>query len=113
MLVDNSQDFNLVKAVLALHPRKDEKMQGMTGLKVDKAEKGESCCFWVVKEGGVCEDFSVGKCLATLSESAVPEAVVEAEAEAVEADAVQAEAVEAEAVEAEAVQADAVQAEAQ
>ena len=64
-LKEGTQDYALVKAVLENHPQASTKLAGMTGIKVDKAEKGESHCFWVVK-GEASEDISIVKCLANL-----------------------------------------------
>jgi hypothetical protein len=73
-LVQNSQDFNLVKAVLELHPNAVEKMRDFQGLKVDKAPKGESHCFFVTRTDGSDEDFSIAKCLAALDSTPAPAA---------------------------------------
>jgi len=62
-LVQDSPDYNLVKAVLEYHPRALEKMAGLTGLKVDVAEKGDSRCIWIMKGDGKPEDISILKCL--------------------------------------------------
>jgi len=61
VIPESSPDYALVKAVLAFHPRFEEKVKGMTGLKVGKGE-GQSKCFWIVS-GEASDDFSVKKCL--------------------------------------------------
>ena len=65
-LKEGSQDYILVKAVLAHHPSADTKLENMTGIKVDKSDKGDSHCFWVLKKDAPAEDISVMKCLANL-----------------------------------------------
>jgi len=63
-----SQDYQLIHAVFQHHPNAATKLEGMTGIKVDKSEKGDSHCFWVVK-GDTCDDISVMKCLTQLETS--------------------------------------------
>merc|ERR1712054_759729 len=64
--------YKLVHAVLMLHPRAKDKMEGMTGIKVDRSEKGHKGKrgargrgFWIVK-GDKAEDCSIHKCINTL-----------------------------------------------
>ena len=64
-LKEGSQDYQLILAVLKHHPNAETKLTGMTAIKVDKSQKGDSHCFWVVK-GDTCDDISVMKCLAHL-----------------------------------------------
>merc|ERR1712224_374721 len=61
-------DYKLVHAVLMFHPRYEEKTKGMTDIKIDKSEQGDSRCFWVVK-GDSCEDFSANKCLNAIEQN--------------------------------------------
>jgi len=56
-------DFNLIKALLEYHPKGPEKSEGMIGIKVAKSPQADNRCFWMIKEGGVEEDFSAKKCL--------------------------------------------------
>eukprot|EP00747_Dinoflagellata_sp_TGD_P161600 gnl/TRDRNA2_/TRDRNA2_178216_c0_seq1.p1 gnl/TRDRNA2_/TRDRNA2_178216_c0~~gnl/TRDRNA2_/TRDRNA2_178216_c0_seq1.p1 ORF type:complete len:434 (+),score=146.63 gnl/TRDRNA2_/TRDRNA2_178216_c0_seq1:77-1378(+) len=56
-------DFKLMKGIIGYHPKGEEKSRGMTGIKVSKSQQGESRCFYMIKEGGVEEDFSAKKCL--------------------------------------------------
>jgi len=62
VLNQEGSDYKLVHAVLMFHPRYEEKVKGMTNIKIDKSEQGDSRCFWIVKEDS-CEDFSANKCL--------------------------------------------------
>merc|ERR1719471_525584 len=62
-LKPDGSDFKLIKALLEYHPRGLEKSKGLVGIKVGKSSKGESRCFYMVKEGGEEEDFSTIKCL--------------------------------------------------
>merc|ERR1712079_891350 len=45
------------------HPSGPEKSKGLVGIKVAKSIQGDSRCFFMIKEGGVIEDFSAKKCL--------------------------------------------------
>jgi len=58
-------DFKLLKALLAFHPKGEEKTKGMVGIMVDKAKKGEGSnrCFHMVLEDDSVEDISVMKCI--------------------------------------------------
>lgn len=56
-------DFKLIKALLEYHPKGPEKSEGMIGIKVAKSPQADNRCFWMIKEGGVEEDFSAKKCL--------------------------------------------------
>merc|ERR1719242_793118 len=62
-LKPDGSDFKLIKALLEYHPRGAEKSKGLAGIKVGKSSKGESRCFYMVKESGEEEDFSTIKCL--------------------------------------------------
>lgn len=62
-LKPDGSDFKLIKALLEYHPKGAEKSQGLIGLKVGKSEQGDNRCFYMLKEGGVEEDFSAKKCL--------------------------------------------------
>merc|ERR1719326_262782 len=72
VLIEGSPDTALVFAVFAHHPRADEKLKNVKGIKVDTSEhdaddKGKkSRCFHLMKEDGTTEDISVIKCLAEL-----------------------------------------------
>lgn len=65
------QDFALIKALLKFHPRGDEKMKDMKGIKVDVSEQGNNRCFWIIREGENAkpEDFSMIKIYAHLENS--------------------------------------------
>merc|ERR1712224_33325 len=56
-------DFKLIKGIIGYLPKGEEKSKGMVGLKVMKSPQGENRCFYMIKEGGVEEDFSAKKCL--------------------------------------------------
>merc|ERR1712217_120445 len=56
-------DFKLIKALLEYHPDGPGKSEGMIGMKVAKSPQADNRCFWMLKEGGVEEDFSAKKCL--------------------------------------------------
>eukprot|EP00933_Yihiella_yeosuensis_P011873 TRINITY_DN1196_c0_g1_i1.p1 TRINITY_DN1196_c0_g1~~TRINITY_DN1196_c0_g1_i1.p1 ORF type:complete len:395 (-),score=128.56 TRINITY_DN1196_c0_g1_i1:73-1257(-) len=62
-LKPDGSDFKLIKSLLEFHPKGAEKSQGLTGIKVAKSSQGDSRCFYMIKEGGVEEDFSAKKCL--------------------------------------------------
>jgi len=72
VLIEGSPDTALVYAVFAYHPRADEKLKSVKGIKVDTSEhdaddKGKkSRCFHLMKEDGTTEDISVIKCLSEL-----------------------------------------------
>merc|ERR1719440_1612643 len=72
VLIEGSPDTALVYAVFAHHPRADEKLKSVKGIKVDTSEhdadeKGKkSRCFHLMKEDGSTEDISVIKCLSEL-----------------------------------------------
>jgi hypothetical protein len=72
VLIEGSPDTALVFAVFAHHPRADEKLKSVKGIKVDTSEhdadeKGKkSRCFHLMKEDGTTEDISVIKCLSEL-----------------------------------------------
>merc|ERR1719238_565703 len=72
VLIEGSPDTALVYAVFAHHPRADEKLKNVKGIKVDTSEhdadeKGKkSRCFHLMKEDGSTEDISVIKCLSEL-----------------------------------------------
>jgi hypothetical protein len=46
---EGTPDYNLVVAVMSLHPNASNKMEGMSGIKVDLSPQGDSRCFYVVK----------------------------------------------------------------
>merc|ERR1712079_836701 len=62
-LKPDGSDFKLIKSLLEFHPTGPEKSKGLVGIKVAKSIQGESRCFFMIKEGGVEEDFSAKKCL--------------------------------------------------
>lgn len=62
-LKPDGSDFKLIKCLLEFHPKGKEKSEGLTGIKVAKSQQGDSRCFYMIKEGGVEEDFSAKKCL--------------------------------------------------
>merc|ERR1719240_1728613 len=72
VLIEGSPDTALVFAVFAHHPRADEKLKNVKGIKVDTSEhdadeKGKkSRCFHLMKEDGTTEDISVIKYLSEL-----------------------------------------------
>mmetsp|Transcript_135773 Transcript_135773/g.378356 ORF Transcript_135773/g.378356 Transcript_135773/m.378356 type:complete len:502 (-) Transcript_135773:124-1629(-) len=68
-LKTDGSDFKLIKALLAWHPRGEEKSKGLIGMKVQKSEYGDSRCFFMIKEGGVEEDFSAKKCLDAIEQN--------------------------------------------
>jgi hypothetical protein len=58
---------NLLAAVFRLHPNFEEKGVGLKTFAIGKhPEHPESKCFFVVKEDGSLEDFSISKCLQQL-----------------------------------------------
>jgi len=61
-------DFKLLKALIAFHPKGEEKMKGMVGLKVDKASKGDgqSRCFHIIRDDESVEDVSLVKCISAV-----------------------------------------------
>jgi len=62
-LKPDGSDFKLIKSLLEFHPSGTEKSKGLVGIKVAKSIQGDSRCFFMIKEGGVDEDFSAKKCL--------------------------------------------------
>lgn len=54
-------DFDLVSCLLDWHPRGPAKKEKMKGIKVDQSTHGGNRCFFVIKEDGACEDFSMVK----------------------------------------------------
>merc|ERR1712207_126503 len=62
-LKPGGSDFKLIKSLLEFHPTGPEKSKGLVGMKVAKSIQGDSRCFFMIKEGGVEEDFSAKKCL--------------------------------------------------
>merc|ERR1712060_630429 len=62
-LKPDGSDFKLIKSLLEFHPTGPEKSKGLVGIKVAKSIQGDSRCFFMIKEGGVEEDFSAKKCL--------------------------------------------------
>jgi len=56
-------DFQLIKRLLDFHPRGVEKSQGLVGIKVAKSQRGNTRCFYIIKEDRQVEDFSYLKCL--------------------------------------------------
>ncbi|CAE8621600.1 unnamed protein product, partial [Polarella glacialis] len=63
VLKPDGSDFKLIKCLLEFHPSGKEKFEGLVGIKVAKSSQGDSRCFYMMKEGGVEEDFSAKKCL--------------------------------------------------
>jgi len=63
-LKPEGSDYKLLKALLAFHPNGQEKLRGMIGMKVDKAQKGDgqSRCFHIIREDSI-EDVSMVKCI--------------------------------------------------
>merc|ERR1719271_1470401 len=61
-------DYKLIHALLLYHPRASEKMNGMTGIKIDVSSQGGNRCFWIMRSAGG-EDFSANKCLQALEEN--------------------------------------------
>merc|ERR1712050_341044 len=61
-LKTDGSDFKLVKALLEFHPTPG-KSKGMIGIKVAKAAKGDSRCFYMIRENSEEEDVSSKKCL--------------------------------------------------
>jgi hypothetical protein len=86
-------DFKLLVELLKFHPKGDEKSKGLKGMKVAKSTKGDNRCFWLIRENGEEEDFSVQKCLGALELNPPYEAPKEKPAAQAEAkkDAVRAE----------------------
>merc|ERR1712008_156897 len=62
-LKPDGSDFKLIKSLLEFHASGPEKSKGLVGIKVAKSIQGDSRCFFMIKEGGVEEDFSAKKCL--------------------------------------------------
>jgi len=66
-LIAGSPDTLLVRAILGHHPRAEEKLKGMKGIKVDQSgyetNGKKSRCFHLIKEDGTSEDISMVKCL--------------------------------------------------
>jgi len=75
-------DYKLLKALLAFHPKGEEKMKGMVGMKVDKATKGDgqSRCFHIIREDNSVEDVSMVKCINAVEQNP-PYVAVEKKAE--------------------------------
>lgn len=65
-LKNGGSDFNLIKSILEYHPAAPKKMANMKGIKVDESSFGGTRCFFVVREDGSSEDFSVTKALVAL-----------------------------------------------
>jgi hypothetical protein len=90
VLIEGSPDTALVYAVFAHHPRADEKLKSVKGIKVDTSshdadEKGKkSRCFHLMKEDGTFEDISVIKCLSELERKLNAGELAEAKAETAE-----------------------------
>merc|ERR1712079_522257 len=60
-LKPDGSDFKLIKSLLEFHPSGPEKSKGLVGIEVAKSIQGDSRCFFMIKEGGVIEDFSPKK----------------------------------------------------
>lgn len=59
----SASDEDIVRALLALHPKSDEKIGcGVTHFSVRSAEFG-SKCFWVNRSDGTTEKFSFATCI--------------------------------------------------
>jgi len=65
-LKTGSSEFKLIEALLKYHPKGEKKSKGLVGLKVGKPPKSETRCFFMIKDGGVQEDFSYMKCLSRI-----------------------------------------------
>jgi hypothetical protein len=70
-LKPDGSDYKLVHALLQHHPKGEQKMKDMVGIKVDKSfwtdtKQGENRCFFVVKADGTADDISAKKCLDAL-----------------------------------------------
>merc|ERR1719313_606293 len=70
-LVEGSPDTALIKAVIAYHPKGEEKTKGMVSLEVNtsghtSAQGKASRCFFMVKADGEKEDISMVKCFAEM-----------------------------------------------
>lgn len=59
-------DYNLILEILKYHPSAKKKMEKMTGIKVDESSFGGTRCFYVIRDGGESEDFSITKALQAL-----------------------------------------------
>jgi len=77
-LKPDAPDFMLVKAVISHHPRAEQKLKGMTGLKVDRHTQSDTRCFFVLFADQPADDISMVKCLAAIDQNPppVPEGVV-------------------------------------
>jgi len=65
-------DYNLVKELLVkYHPSGESKLRGETGIKVDMSGHAGTRCFWVVKEDGSAEDFSMSKIYSSIETQGV------------------------------------------
>ena len=60
-LAKDGDDYKLIVRLLEMHPRGKEKAEGMKGLKIDVSTQGGNRCFYVLKEDGKAEDFSMMK----------------------------------------------------
>jgi len=72
-MIEGSPDTGLVRAVMAHHPRAEEKMKDVKAIKVDVSAfeantpgGKKSRCFHLIKEDGTVEDISMIKCLGEL-----------------------------------------------
>jgi len=64
----------LLKELLVYHEKKDEKLKGLAGFTVDfHPTYKQTRCFFIVKEDGTKEDFSLHKCLNVLKEKLINE----------------------------------------
>jgi len=78
-ITTDSPAFNVIKALLAYHPRSSEKLHDLAHFKVamhtgpEGESKGKhdkpSKCLFVVRTNGEAEDFSVNKCVIELSKN--------------------------------------------
>jgi len=63
VLKKDGTDFKLVVALLQFHPKGAEKSKGLVDIKVAPSVQGTNRCFYMIREDGSEEDFSVKKCL--------------------------------------------------
>jgi len=60
-------DEEFMRELLKFHSKAEEKTQHLTGFEVGAhPDFPKTRCFFVVKEGGIKEDFSVSKCIQNL-----------------------------------------------
>jgi hypothetical protein len=61
-------DFAFIKALLAYHPKAQQKLEGLEAVYVDfhPNVKFDTRCFFVRRGDGSCEDFSYVRCVDNL-----------------------------------------------